>query len=111
MAWSPTLGAGARASAQTLLYDGLNSRRKFNFKDELFQLVPNSTPFTTLLMNARRMSVKDPEDKYYEHRPSWLVDRKITAGAAIACAATDSGQAFTNKTISDATGILTASGS
>ena len=95
MAFTPTITTVARATAQTNLLNGIDSRRGFGFEGEQFaELITDVAPFTAMLLKASRVAVNDPDKKYMEHRPSWLTGKTFYANEAIACSATHTGQSF-----------------
>jgi hypothetical protein len=101
MAFSPTITEGARATAETNLYNGVSSRRGFSFDTQITELEPNVTPFVSTLMAYKRKAVNDPDYKYQEHRPAWLDSKYIALNDTISCSATFGGQLDSAVTVTD----------
>ncbi|HKL47726.1 MAG TPA: hypothetical protein VJ878_03575, partial [Candidatus Izemoplasmatales bacterium] len=104
MAWTPTIGDDGRATAQTNLLDGINSRRGFAFNEEINELEKDKTQFISMLMAYNRKAVNDPDHKYQEHRPAWLDGRKFYMGTALSTSAANSGDAFANTAVEKTAG-------
>ncbi len=101
MAWTPTITEGARATAETNLLNGVNSRRGFDFDTQITELEPNVTPFISTLMAYKRKAVNDPDHKYQEHRPAWLDDKYVELNDTISCSATYGGKLDSAVTVTD----------
>jgi len=57
-------------------------RRKFNLGDKVAELVPQATPFLSLLRRLPKEQVDDPDYKFLEHRAHWLDNLTYSVSAA-----------------------------
>jgi len=51
-------------------------RRKYDLSDRVHELLPQMTPFLTLLTRLRKRPTSDPVFKYFEHESNWYRQRE-----------------------------------
>lgn len=71
-------------------------RRVFGLGDKVAELVPEATPFLTLLRSLEKYDVDDPDHKFLEHRAHWLDNLTYSVSKAYTLTSVSQGTAVTN---------------